>query len=100
MPDKPRQIKCVECHKDADYILGGDSVCKRHYDMLLSDLKDSEKEHQKYMRNYNAKSILNSNCEFSNDKKHKWVNKGIDDLECTACKMSLKEELNKKVDAP
>lgn len=31
-------LKCVECEKEAEYILGGASCCKFHFDVAVQDI--------------------------------------------------------------
>jgi len=35
-------MKCVECKKQAEYVLGGDSCCQEHYDKAIEQLNKEE----------------------------------------------------------
>lgn len=32
-------IKCVECHREAEYVMGGASCCKLHFDLAVQDVE-------------------------------------------------------------
>ena len=35
-------IRCIECHKEAEYIVGGSSCCKFHFDVAVQDLEKED----------------------------------------------------------
>ncbi len=75
-------MKCIECHEEAEYVLQGCSVCKKHYDKMkpivemaaklnlkmLEEIKDSESIMAK---NLDPESIIRKNIEKFFDLKRK-----------------------------
>jgi hypothetical protein len=37
-------IRCVECSREAEYIVNGDSCCKLHFDLFMENFKEENGE--------------------------------------------------------
>ena len=40
--DETIVLKCIECHKEADYVANGMTLCKFHFDRIVAEIEEEK----------------------------------------------------------